>query len=281
MHEYDTVLKALLQGSQNSVFERITGAKVGRWLNVELPEVQQTRVDLLCETADPARKLIGLELQSTNDPLLPLRMAEYSLRVYRLYGTFPEQYVLYVGDQEMRMPSELAGINHVCRYTIIDIRTIDEETLLNSPFDADSILAILTRHRDRRETIRRILVRIATLESGKREAAFAELLILAGLRKLADSIRTETQFMPIMHDIMDHEIIGPAIRQGLEQGRKEGKQEGKREEGLAILRRQIAKRFGRPPDWAEDHLSKLSIDALEDLSVRILDAKTIDELFDR
>jgi len=53
VHEYDTVRKALLQSSRNSIFERITGAKVGRWLNVELPEVQQTRVDSLFETLDP------------------------------------------------------------------------------------------------------------------------------------------------------------------------------------------------------------------------------------
>jgi len=33
---------------------------------------------------------------------------------------------------------------------------VDEETLLNSPFAADNIMAILARHRDRRETIQRI-----------------------------------------------------------------------------------------------------------------------------
>jgi len=158
MHEYDTVLKALLQGSQNSIFEHITGARLGRgrWLNVELPEVRQTRVDLLFEALEELRRLIALELQSTHDPLLPLRMAEYSLRVYRIHKQCPEQYVLYVGDREMRMPSELAGPNHVCRYTIIDIRKLDEEILLKSPFAADNIMAILTRHKDRRETIRRI-----------------------------------------------------------------------------------------------------------------------------
>jgi len=42
--------------------------------------------------------LIGFELQSSNDKSLPLRMAEYALRVYRKYGQFPEQYVLYVGN---------------------------------------------------------------------------------------------------------------------------------------------------------------------------------------
>ena len=74
------------------------------------------------------------------------------------------------------------------------------------------------------------------------DAAFAQLLILAGLRKLADSIRTEVQSMPIMHDIMDHEIIGPAIRQGLQQGLQQGIQQGMQQEGISILRRLIEKR---------------------------------------
>jgi predicted transposase YdaD len=93
MHEYDTVLKALLQSPQNTIFERITGAKIDRWLNVEFPEVQQTRVDMLGLAATERKRLLGLELQSANDMKLPLRMAEYALRTYRLYEAFPDQYV--------------------------------------------------------------------------------------------------------------------------------------------------------------------------------------------
>jgi predicted transposase YdaD len=281
MHEYDTVLKALLQSSENSIFEQITGARIGRWLNVELPEVQQTRVDLLFETLEMPRRLIGLELQSANDASLPLRMAEYSLRVYRVHQQFPEQYVLYVGNAEMRMSAELVGTNHVCRYTLVDIRTLDEETLLESPFAADNIIAILTHHRDRREAVRRILARIAKLESGARDAAFSKLMILAGLRKLGDSIRTEVKQMPILDDIMDHDVIGPAIRQGLQQGRLEGKLEGKQEGELIILRRLLDRRFGPLPAWADERLTRLSIAEIEDLSVRLLDAPTIEELFER
>jgi hypothetical protein len=44
MHEYDTVLKALLQSPQNTIFEKIIGSRVDHWLNVEFPEVQQTRI---------------------------------------------------------------------------------------------------------------------------------------------------------------------------------------------------------------------------------------------
>lgn len=65
MHEYDTVLKSLLAGSENSVFEQITGARHGRWLNVELPDVTQTRLDLLFETTEAgsaSRRLIAMEL---------------------------------------------------------------------------------------------------------------------------------------------------------------------------------------------------------------------------
>jgi predicted transposase YdaD len=271
MHEYDTVLKALLQDPRSSILKQITGAQTGRLLNVELPEVQQTRVDLLFEILEEIRRLVAIELQSANDPLLPLRMAEYSLRVYRIHKQFPEQYVLYVGNGPMTMPSALIGPDHVCRYKIIDIRLLDEEMLLDSPFAADNIIAILTHHKDRGETIRRILARIAKLEAGARDAAFSKLMILAGLRKLGASIRTEVKHMPILDDIMEHDVIGPAIRQGIQQGR--------REEVLKVLRGLIAKRFGPLPAWAEERFTNLPVDALEQLSLRILDTQSVDELF--
>ena len=106
-------------------------------------------------------------------------------------------------------------------------------------------------------------------------------MILAGLRKLGDSIRTEVKQMPILDDIMDHDVIGPAIRQGLEQGLERGRQEGRQEEGLAILRRLIGKRFGTVPAWAEERLANLSTAQIEDFSLSVLDAKSIGELFDR
>ena len=54
--------------------------------------------------------------------------------------------------------------------------------------------------------------------------------------------------MPILDDIMDHDLLGPAIRQGIEQGKRQGIQE--------ILRRQIDKRFGDLPAWAEKRYHK-------------------------
>ncbi len=83
--------------------------------------------------------------------------------------------------------------------------------------------------------------------------------------------------MPLLDDIMDHEVLGPLIRDGMEKGLEKGKLE----EGTLILRRLIAKRFGPLPSWAEERLAKLTLSQLEDLSLRVLDAQSMTDMFDR
>jgi len=276
VHGYDTVLKSLLTGSENTLFQRITGVREGRWINVGLPKVAQPRVDLLFETTESVefgRRIIAMELQSTNDPWMPVRMAEYSLSVYRVHEIFPEQYVLYVGSAPMRMPSELAGPNHICRYKIVDIRDLDAETLLNSPFPADNVIAILARYSNKMETIGRILSRIAKLEKSEAERVFSKLAIIAGLRRLEDTVKKEARQLPILDDIMDHQIIGPAIRQGRSEGRIEGT--------LDILREQITDRFGAPSPETEERLAKMSVAELKGLGVRLMHVKSLTELFNQ
>jgi predicted transposase YdaD len=286
VHEYDTVLKSLLTGSPNSFFHHITGAKRGRWLNVELPKVVQPRVDLLFETAT-TRELILLELQSHNDPDLPVRMAEYSLLIWRIYERFPKMYVLYVGSQRLRMSSELDTPYLTCRYTVLDIRHWQAETLLQSNHPADAILSILGRDANRLETVRRILRRIAKMKGSSRKTAFSKLLILAGIRHLDEVVEQEAKQMPILNDIMDHAVIGPAIRQGRKEGKAagiaEGKAagilEGKLEEAAALAHRQLTARFGPLSPKTRKSLAKLTLPELEDLAIRLLTARSITELF--
>ena len=280
MHEYDSVLKSLLTGSRNSLFERITGANRGKWLNVELPRVTQRRVDLLFEVI-LTLELILLELQSFNDPLLALRMAEYALLVARVHKRFPRMYVLYVGSERLRMPTELVTPCLTCHYTVIDIREWDAEALLEGAHPADAILAILGRHSDRPETIRRILQRIAKMEVHERNIAFSKLTILAGMRNLAGVVEQEAKRMPIHYDIRDHETIGPVIRRERAEGEKSGEAKGRREEAISLLQRLIATRFGSISTTAKRRLAKLTLPELEDLAVRVLTAKGLSDLFGR
>ena len=268
MQEYDVALKLLFQGSAALTMRELTGTVVAKWLDVELPKVRNLRLDLLGETVDGG--LVHVELQSGNDSAMPLRMAEYCLSVFRLFERFPRQIVLYVGEPALRMENELRGPGVLFQYRLIDIRTLDGDRLLESEDVGDNVIAILARLRDHEGAVRKIVERIAGLAVAERETALAQLLILAGSRRLAKIVEREARKMPIHIDILENEVLGPVFLKG----RQEGLQTGER----TVLRRLIEKRFGALPIWAGEKLEVLSTSELEDLSERVLDARNVDEL---
>ena len=284
MQEYDVALKLLLQGSARLTIHELAGGPVVKWLDMELPKVQNLRMDLLGETA--AGDLVHVELQSRNEASMPLRMAEYCLGVFRLFGKFPRQVLVYVGEASLRMESELRGLDVWFQYRLIDIRELDGDRLIESEEVGDNVIAILARLRDHKEAVQKIVGKIASLAAAEREAALSRLLILAGLRRLEETVAREIEKMPVYIDILENKVLGPPYKKGLEEGRqegiqegiREGRQEGMREGELAILRRLIEKRFGAIPSWAEQRLAGRSSVELEDLSVRVLDAPSMEDL---
>src|SRR5438874_202012 len=107
MQEYDVALKLLLQASATLMIREVAGAAIVKWLDVELPKIQNPRADLLGETTDGG--LIHIELQSGNDVHMPLRMLEYCCGIFRLFDKLPRQVVLYVGEPLLQMNKELNG----------------------------------------------------------------------------------------------------------------------------------------------------------------------------
>ena len=68
-------------------------------------------------------------------------------------------------------------------------------------------------------------------------------------------------------------------REWREEGREEGRKEG-REEGEAImLARLLQHRFDDVPTWAYDKIAKADLPTLEGWSLRILDADSLDTVF--
>jgi hypothetical protein len=72
--------------------------------------------------------------------------------------------------------------------------------------------------------------------------------------------------MPAFVNILENKVLGPEFKRGLEQGE------------LNLLRRQIAKRFGAIPVWAEKRLSSFSAMEVEEVGERIVNAKDLEEL---
>ncbi len=52
MQEYDIALKVLLQSPAKRTIGDATGKTIAGWLDVELPKVQNLRLDLLGETVE-------------------------------------------------------------------------------------------------------------------------------------------------------------------------------------------------------------------------------------
>ncbi len=80
--------------------------------------------------------------------------------------------------------------------------------------------------------------------------------------------------MPLFIDILDNKVLGREFKRGLQEGIQEGELKGE----LTVLRRLIEKRFGAMPGWVEERLAGRSTAELADLSVRLLDAQSIEDL---
>ena len=110
------------------------------------------------------------------------------MRILRLAGRLPHQIVLYIGEERLRMDTELRGADVWFRCHAVDIRTLDGDRLLESPDVGDNVIAILARLRDQRQAVRKIVERTADPPPAGREVALSQLLILAGLRRLAGMV---------------------------------------------------------------------------------------------
>ena len=143
MHEYDTALKRILMRPGSALLTELTGCDRLRWLNVELPNVRNERVDLLGEKPDGS--LVQIEFQSGNERNLPIRMGEYLFAIGRAHRRLPRQIVLYVGEASLRMKDKIEGPGYSFQFHLADIRDFDGERLLASKHVGDNILAILTQ----------------------------------------------------------------------------------------------------------------------------------------
>jgi hypothetical protein len=267
MHEYDVALKNILTRPGSSILAQLTGESSLKWINVEAPKVSNRRVDLLGELPDG--NLVHIELQSRNEKDFAMRMAEYLFGIGRRYGKLPRQVALYVGEAPLRMKDRVEEPGVSVRFHLVDIRDLDGEQLLASSQMGDNVLAVLTRLGEQPKAVRRILKRIAAGSPGEREDALTELLILARLRRLSGEVKREAEKMPITEDIMDHDVIGPLLRQGRAEGQME------------LLLSQIQKRFGRIPPAVAQRIAALKPAQLKRVGLRLLDAQRIEDLFAR
>jgi hypothetical protein len=221
-----------------TLLSRLLFGEVVDWPNVELPEVRNLRVDLLAHCADGAYR--QLELQVNNDTQMPFRMLEYAVALQRSLGQPVEQTVLYVGRGPLTMPASYQGPRTRHDYTILNLREMDGTPLLESDDWTDNEWALLTRT-EPEAVMRVVLAKLDKLTGSEQQEAASSFVLLGGIlgleTEIARRIRDEMSI-----DVMENQVLGPAIRKGLEQGRQEG---------IAYALQAVLKaHFGPLPPWA-------------------------------
>jgi hypothetical protein len=129
--QFDGALKQFFERQQPSLVMDLTGGvAVKQSLNVELPRVQERKVDLVLLLTDES--LLHIEFQGTNSKDMALRISEYYLLLLSRYQRPIRQVVLYVGRPRMRMSSVLDHGPLRFSYSLRDIREWPARKLLEA-----------------------------------------------------------------------------------------------------------------------------------------------------
>ena len=284
--DFDGTLKDLFQNDRPTLLNDLSGGvKVRQFLNVELPKVQERRVDLAILLEDDT--ILHIEVQSTNDRKIAFRMGHYYLLLKEQYGLPVKQVLLYVGGAQLGMPDRVEADGNLLLFRLLDIRKFDVGVLSATSRRADLALAILAGGADQR--LPEIIKRAARLKGPARSRILAQILILAGLRDLEDKLEWELRNQGVVIDITKNkvlmrwqrEFIAEGAAKGRAEGLVEGKAEGKAEGMTIILHDQLETKFGPLPRWADARLAKADPAQLERWAKKILTASSLEGVLGR
>lgn len=237
-----------------------------------------TEADKVIRIAAAEPWLVHLELQSTYEAALPLRLARYNLLLeYRHRLPVLSVAVLLrkegdgpslAGELQGQLPN---GFRHYdFRYRVIRVWEQPVQQILAGGL-ATLPLAPLSKvsPNDLPIVIRQMEDRLTREASpGEAEDIWASTYLLMGLRYSAEFAKQQLQQVRAMTESTTYQAI-------LEEGAKKGKTiEAKR-----ILLRQGHKRFGSPSPQVVAEIEAISnVDRIEQLAERLLDAKSWEDL---
>ncbi len=227
---FDKILKENLEELFLPISEKWLGFKIIH--SKPLPEKLQVTLERepdfirIVETDKPETFILHLEFQSTNDPEMLYRQAEYKAILQRKYKLPVRQFVIYMGSQPLTMKTQLPENQQIIGFDVYSIQASNYERLMLSDVPQEIVLAILGDfHGEAPEkVIRQIVARLQKVSENKSqlelEKYVRQLNVLSGLRKLQTLTTKITAAMPILldFDIETDRLYKRGVEQGIEQG---------------------------------------------------------------
>lgn len=269
-HTFDVPLKALFRNSSGVISRLLFGGPVAEWLNVEQPDVSNRRADLLVRTAEG--RLRHVELQTRNEAGMELRMLDYYVAFWRLYGEPPEQRLLYVGREPLRMASRIETEAMRYEYSIVNVQELDGEELLASSDFGDNALALVTRM-DAERVFAAVFPKLQKMEGAAKQEAAGAFVLLSGLVGMGDRMRERIPEAMVI-DLMENPVLAPYLKKRLAESEELGKQQGVAQVVLELAE----ERFGPLPEFAKAAIENGSAEQLNVWKKRLLKVASVEEL---
>jgi predicted transposase/invertase (TIGR01784 family) len=252
------------------------------WLlgeRIFLTELSPTELSIEPIRADSVMLLQGLkdilhiEFQTDPKPDIPMRLADYRLRLHR---KFPDkrihQVVIYLretrSDRVYQNYFEIPGM--YAEFNVVRLWEVPAEELTTFPGLLPFVA--LSRSVEPVRTLRRAVGEILKIEDeAQQHEAMAAAYVLAGLR-LEEAVIGQV----IRRDVMQESVTYQAI---LREGQEIGREEGREEQTIALITRQLRRRLGEElSEEMRSCLSQLALPVLEDLSEALLDFTALSDL---
>ncbi|MBF0173419.1 MAG: DUF4351 domain-containing protein [Magnetococcales bacterium] len=226
--------------------------------------------------------LIHIEIQGNRKPNFELGMYVYQYRAFDLYQV-PVVGLAILADEEIGWrPTEFSydlwGTKQIYQFTSVKLLDYSEAELNQSrnPFAMVTLAhlrAKRTRHRaeDRFQEKRRLIYKLYEYGFDRQQVTDLFRFIDWVLRlpeALDDQLRAE---IVAFEENQNMPYITSVERIGMKKGHRNGE--------AAMLMRQLQRRFGPIPEWVNEKIATADLTSLEEWSLRVLDAQSLNEVF--
>lgn len=195
--EYDKIFKENMEANPEGIVEQVLSMKI--FITEELPDdlqhTKERKPDLLkkVQNEDGQAFILHIEYQRSNDQNMAYRMAEYSIMLQRKYRLPVSQYMIYLGQEKLNMPTEIESTNFKFKYEVKAISTIDYRLFLNHEVIEMKLLAVLADLSavDPKEIIRELILEITEIVAEELVLGkyMNQLKIFAQLRDLEQTLK--------------------------------------------------------------------------------------------
>ncbi|WP_298355456.1 hypothetical protein [Runella sp.] len=190
--QYDKIFKENIEAVISSIMENVL--EITAVSMEELPDdIQHTKErkpDVLKKVTDTKGDtfVLQIEFQVRDEPEMVYRMLEYYGMLERKYKTPVRQFVIFLGSDNPKMPTELDRERLKFSFPLVSLSTLDYHIFLNSDKPEEIILGILANFKGENpeDALKQILVRIKETTKGdfSLNRYFNQLRVLAQLRNL-------------------------------------------------------------------------------------------------